>query len=316
MGWYNMDHNLQELQNNYNYLLESVKNNSMSIDDAVKTLENLSVHDASGKLWKMNIHGQFISGYPGNELQPSNAEAFSSERRDHNSHDRNLNVPPSDNAEYYTPYHDLASASKKRNFPKFNIKRARTPIILTVCIFVGLYFFNQRESLPSNEITYEGNGVSNQESDSNKDANSEGSLLDIDNVGDESNKINKIDEAGSNLDSSDDSLQNDGNYSKEKKEIFKILTSLDKDNSLLSRIVNENDSSNQRLLYEAQIIGYLSVGLKFVVSEIEVINEIYYYKVEVMKNKDVLLLGDGKLTGFGKKISEIEITWPKFKRVL
>jgi hypothetical protein len=312
-----MDQNLQELQNNYNYLLESVKNNSMSINDAVKTLENLSVHDASGKLWKMNIHGQFISGYPGNELQPSNAEAFSSERRDNNSHDRNLNIPPSDNAEYFTPYQDLASASKKRNFPQFNIKRARTPIILTVCIFIGLYFFSQRESLPSNEITYEGNGVSTQGPESSKEANSEGNLLDIDNVGDESEstKINKNDEAGTSLDSSEGSLQNDSNYSKEKKEIYKILTSLDKDSSLLSRIVNENDSSNQRLLYEAQLIGYLSVGLKFVVSEIEVKNEIYYYKVEVMKNKDVLLLGEGKFTGFGKKISEIEITWPKFKRV-
>ena len=311
-----MDQNLQELQNNYNYLLESVKNNSMSIDDAVKTLDNLSVHDASGKLWKMDIHGQFISGYPGNELQPSNAEAFSSDRGSNNSHDRNLNIPPSDSGEYFTPYQDIASASKKRNFPKFNIKRARTPIILTVCIFIGLYFFNQRESLPSNEITYEGSGVNNQESDSNKEGNSEGNLLDIDNVGEESSNTNKNDEAGSSLDSSADSIENGANYIKEKKEIYKILTSLDKDNSLLSRIINENDSSNQRLLYEAQIIGYLSVGLKFVISEIEVKNEIYYYKVEVMQNKDVLLLGEGKLTGYGKKLSEIEITWPKFKRVL
>ena len=311
-----MDQNLQELQNNYNYLLDSVKNNSMSIDDAVKTLDNLSVHDASGKLWKMNIYGQFISGYPGNELQPSNAEAFSSERRDNNSHDRDLNIPPSDNGEYFTPYQDLASGSKKRNFPKFNIKRARTPIILTVCIFIGLYFFNQRESLPSKEITYEGNGVSDQQPDSKKEGNSEGNLLDIDNVGEESSNTNKNDESDGRLDPATNSLQNDGNYLKEKKEVYKILTSLDKDNSLLSRIINENDSSNQRLLYEAQIIGYLSVGLKFVISEIEVKNEIYYYKVEVMKNKDVLLLGEGKLTGYGKKLSEIEITWPKFKRVL
>jgi hypothetical protein len=304
-----MDQNLVDLQNNYNYLFESVKNNSMSIEDAINTLENLSVVDASGKLWKMNVHGQFISGYPGSELQPSNAEAFSSDTRNNNNYDRNLNLPPSANGEYFTPYQEISTTKKKATFPKFNSKKVRTPLIIFFCILIGLYFFTQKESLPTNEIVSEG-GVSGGDVSV---GNTEGNLLNIDDIDiDNGNKSkeNKLD-----IDSGDSSIALDADFGEVKKEINKILTSLNNKEPQLSRIINENDSSNQRLLYEAQLIGYLSVGLKFNISEIDVKNNIYYYKVEVKKNSDVLLLGEGRIEGIEESLSKLEITWPKFKRV-
>ena len=302
-----MDQNLVDLQNNYNYLFESVKNNSMSIEDAINTFGNLSVVDASGKLWKINIHGQFISGYPGSEPQPSNAEAFSSDTR--NNYDSNLNLPPSANGEYFTPYQEISTTKKKATFPKFNSKKARTPLIIFFCILIGVYFFTQKESLPTNEIVSEGSindgGVSG--------GNTEGNLLNIDDI--EIDNGNKTKENQLDTESGDTPTALDDDFRELKKEINKILTSLNNKEPQISRIINENDSSNQRLLYEAQLIGYLSVGLKFNISEIDVKNDIYYYKVEVKKNSDVLLLGEGRVEGYGKSLSKLEITWPKFKRV-
>ena len=54
-----MDSKLEELLNNYNYLLEAVKNNQITPDDAVKTLDSLSVIDNSGRIWKINLYGEF-----------------------------------------------------------------------------------------------------------------------------------------------------------------------------------------------------------------------------------------------------------------
>jgi hypothetical protein len=304
-----MDQNLVDLQNNYNYLFESVKNNSMSIEDAINTLENLSVVDASGKLWKMNVHGQFISGYPGSELQPSNAEAFSSDTRNNNNYDRNLNLPPSANGEYFTPYQEIRKTKKKVTFPKFNSKKVRTPLIIFFCILIGVYFFTQKESLPTNQIVSEGVVSGGDVSV----GNTEGNLLNIDDI--EIDNGNKPKENKLDKDSGDTSIALDADFGEVKKEINKILTSLNNKEPQLSRIINENDSSNQRLLYEAQLIGYLSVGLKFNISEIDVKNNIYYYKVEVKKNSDVLLLGEGRIEGIEKSLSKLEITWPKFKRV-
>lgn len=304
-----MDNKLEELLNNYNYLLEAVKNNQITPDDAVKTLDSLSVIDNSGRIWKMNLYGEFVSGFPGGELEKSEPLAFN------NTLDNiiNYNIPPSEGI--YDEVVNKQNSKPKRKREKKDIdiskiKKARTPMIIIISLFIAFYFYNT-----SNNNTVESDSI-NYETESK-----EGEEISLANE----NKLSQSTENKGTLiepqiDENSENITNDSNSNEKivgNKTNFKIIegifTNISK-NKNLAVFKNENESVEQIYLKRAQIEGYLAVGLKIKVDKIVKNNENYYYYINIFLNDKVLIIGKGQIYDYNESLSDIKMSWPIFKR--
>ena len=67
---------LAALNEQYRNLVDAVSTGSMSIDQAMLTLDNLSATDAEGNVWRLDLEGRFLSGRPGTQPQLSDPMRF------------------------------------------------------------------------------------------------------------------------------------------------------------------------------------------------------------------------------------------------
>jgi len=67
---------LAALNEQYRNLVDAVSAGSMSIDQAMLTLDNLSATDSDGNVWRLDLEGRFLSGRPGEQPQLSDPMRF------------------------------------------------------------------------------------------------------------------------------------------------------------------------------------------------------------------------------------------------
>lgn len=72
-----MHPDLAALQARYDELAAGARENHISVDDAASTLNNLTVTDGSGAVWRMDMYGAFLrSEFPGAPAQPADPAGF------------------------------------------------------------------------------------------------------------------------------------------------------------------------------------------------------------------------------------------------
>jgi len=304
-----LNNKLEELMNNYNYLLEAVKNNQITPDDAVKTLESLSVVDEAGKIWKINLYGEYIAGNPGSELVKEDPYNFNNNPYNFNNNiesETNYNIPPEANSiKLYGDISNKKKTSIKKERIKGNIfllRKLRTPLIVITCILVVFVFYSKSDSRKIND---------NILSTDNKEI----SLNDIVNNSNET-IIEIEEEADSKIykkDNQDNVIidENDISNKKNIKYIEKIFIDISKN---INKFKSSDESVEQIYLRRAQIEGYLSVGLKLSVDKIIKSEDKYLYFISVKLDDKIVLTGKGELFGYNKNESNFIIGWPEFKR--
>lgn len=299
-----LNNKLEELMNNYNYLLEAVKNNQITPDDAVKTLESLSVVDEAGKIWKINLYGEYIAGKPGSELVKEDPYNFNTNSIETET---NYNIPPEANS--IKLYGDISN-KKKTSFKKerikgniFLLRKLRTPLIFFTCIVVIFVFYSKSDSRQ-----VDGKNILSTD-------NKEISLNDI--VNNSNERIIEIEEeADIKIDKNDNvdnviSDENDISNKKNIKYIEKIFIDISKN---INKFKSSDESVEQIYLRRAQIEGYLSVGFKLSVDKIIKSEDKYLYFISVKLDDKIVLTGKGELFGYNKNESNFIIGWPEFKR--
>lgn len=305
-----MDRKLVELSDNYNYLLDAVKNNQMTPDDAVRTLDSLSIIENNGRIWKINIYGEFIAGFPGGDLIKADPNEF------------NIGIQTNKNIYEYPPVNNIISEVKpinKKNkrirknsndnkLKKENLKKLRTPLIILVSIIVGFNFYNSSKN--------------DNEKDSSKIVNSE--YIDSEEVisikeniypelesNNEKDEIAKEDMVGSESDIKFDT----NNFNILKKEIENILTNLDKD-KYFNKMSKNNESYEMLLLKRAQLVGYISVGFDIKINSVNIINKEYVYYVDIIYDKKIIMSGTGKIYEiYNDNYKNFTLSWPALKRI-
>jgi len=304
-----MESKLEELLNNYNYLLEAVKNSQITPDDAVKTLDSLSVIDNTGRIWKMNLYGEFVSGFPGGDLEKSDPLTFN------NSLDNQINysIPPTESRYDEVIYNPTGKIKRKKERKKLdisNFKKARTPIIIIVSLVIAFYFYNSsnNKNIESGSLDNKSQGVEGEEiSLANKNDLSQKEELET--LSDNTVKVDDTDYVNNKGDSGEKTVGSRQNY----KKIESIFTNISKSKTL-AFFRNENESVEQLYLKRAQIEGYIAVGLKIKVDKIVNNNEKHYYYLKIFLNNKVLIIGEGEIYNYNEKLENIELSWPEFKR--
>jgi len=308
-----MESKLEELLNNYNYLLEAVKNSQITPDDAVKTLDSLSVIDNTGRIWKMNLYGEFVSGFPGGDLEKSDPLTFN------NSLDNQINysIPPTESRYDEVIYNPTGKIKRKKERKKerkkidiSNFKKTRTPIIIIVSLVIAFYFYNSsnNKNIESGSLDNKSQGVEGEEiSLANKNDLSQKEELET--LSDNTVKVDDTDYVNNKGDSGEKTVGSRQNY----KKIESIFTNISKSKTL-AFFRNENESVEQLYLKRAQIEGYIAVGLKIKVDKIVNNNEKHYYYLKIFLNNKVLIIGEGEIYNYNEKLENIELSWPEFKR--
>lgn len=75
-----MHPDLQALHSRYTDLAGAANNGDISVEDATATLDGLSVTDATGAVWKMDVYGQFLrADFPGADPAPADPASFAAD---------------------------------------------------------------------------------------------------------------------------------------------------------------------------------------------------------------------------------------------
>jgi hypothetical protein len=155
---------LEELNDHYRSLVESVSGGVLSVDEAVRTLKNMSTTDAEGYVWSLDLEGRFLAGRPGETPILIDPQRFA-----------NRNAPgPWDNT--WSPAQDLTAppaqpgsmthlggsrpaARRKSPMPKISLGaliarvggagRLRTPIIVGVALLAIVLVWGSQNSTES-----------------------------------------------------------------------------------------------------------------------------------------------------------------------